>query len=71
METVISTIEDPVCGWLDNFNGPVGMMVAGAKGILRVIRVQPDISNDFLPVDLAIKIMVTATWKRGLETYES
>ncbi|KAF3420113.1 hypothetical protein E2986_08324 [Frieseomelitta varia] len=65
---VISTIEDPVSGWLDNFNGPVGMMIAGAKGILRVIRVQPDISNDFLPVDLAIKIIMTATWKRGLET---
>ncbi|KAK1136442.1 hypothetical protein K0M31_000994 [Melipona bicolor] len=65
---VISTIEDPVCGWLDNFNGPVGMMVAGAKGLLRVLRVQPNISNDFLPVDIAIKIMVIATWKRGLET---
>ncbi|CAD1473548.1 unnamed protein product, partial [Heterotrigona itama] len=65
---VISTIEDPMCGWLDNFNGPVGMMVAGAKGILRVIRVEPYICNDFLPVDIAIKIMITATWKRGLET---
>ncbi|XP_050584483.1 putative fatty acyl-CoA reductase CG5065 isoform X2 [Bombus affinis] len=65
---VISTIEDPVPGWLDNFNGPVGMMVGGGKGILRVVRLEPNVAADFLPIDLAIKIMLTAAWKRGLET---
>ncbi|XP_068974381.1 putative fatty acyl-CoA reductase CG5065 [Bombus flavifrons] len=65
---VISTIEDPVPGWLDNFNGPVGMMVGGGKGILRVVRLEPNVAADFLPIDLAIKVMLTAAWKRGLET---
>lgn len=65
---VISTVQDPVPGWLDNFNGPVGMMVGGGKGILRVVRTRPDMAGDFLPVDVAIKIMLLATWKRGLET---
>ncbi|XP_076280186.1 putative fatty acyl-CoA reductase CG5065 [Lasioglossum baleicum] len=65
---VISTINDPASGWLDNFNGPVGIMVGGAKGILRVIRVDPEVCSDFLPVDVAIKAMLIATWKRGLVT---
>lgn len=29
---VVSIIEDPIRGWIDNMNGPVGMLVAGAKG---------------------------------------
>lgn len=29
---VISTIKDPVAGWIDNFNGPVGLLVACGKG---------------------------------------
>ncbi|CAK9805522.1 Putative fatty acyl-CoA reductase CG5065 [Anthophora quadrimaculata] len=65
---VISTIEDPVSGWLDNFNGPVGMLIGGGKGILRIMRLKGDTASDFIPVDLAIKVMITATWKRGLQT---
>ncbi|KOC68039.1 Putative fatty acyl-CoA reductase, partial [Habropoda laboriosa] len=65
---VISTLEDPMAGWLDNFNGPVGMLIGGGKGILRVARMHPDISGDYIPVDLAIKVMVTSAWKRGLLT---
>ncbi|XP_006624031.1 putative fatty acyl-CoA reductase CG5065 isoform X1 [Apis dorsata] len=65
---VTSTINDPMPGWLDNFNGPVAMMIGGAKGILRIIRLEANACADFLPVDLAIKIMIAAAWKRGLNT---
>lgn len=65
---VTSTINDPIPGWLDNFNGPVAIMIGGAKGILRVIQLKSDVCGDFLPVDLAIKIMIIAAWKRGLNT---
>ncbi|PBC25492.1 Putative fatty acyl-CoA reductase [Apis cerana cerana] len=65
---VTSTINDPIPGWLDNFNGPVAMMIGGAKGILRIIHLKPNICGDFLPVDLCIKIMITTAWKRGLNT---
>ncbi|KAJ8943432.1 hypothetical protein NQ314_009750 [Rhamnusium bicolor] len=30
----VSTFEDPVAGWIDNFNGPVGLLTAGGKGII-------------------------------------
>ncbi|XP_015586726.1 fatty acyl-CoA reductase 1 isoform X2 [Cephus cinctus] len=65
---VISSLAEPVPGWLDNFNGPVGMMVGGGKGILRVLYVDPTLSADFIPVDIAIKGMVCAAWKRGITT---
>lgn len=26
---------EPVPGWVDNLNGPVGLMIGGAKGVIR------------------------------------
>ncbi|KAL7304301.1 hypothetical protein TKK_0003102 [Trichogramma kaykai] len=68
---VISSMAEPVPGWLDNFNGPVGMMVGGGKGVLRVTYFEKHNSADFIPVDIAIKAMITATWKRGIRTITS
>ncbi|XP_051167352.1 putative fatty acyl-CoA reductase CG5065 isoform X2 [Leptopilina boulardi] len=65
---VISTLYEPVEGWIDNFNGPVGMLVGGGKGLLRVIHLDTKIISDFIPVDVAIKAMLIAAWKRGLQT---
>ncbi|XP_011863677.1 PREDICTED: fatty acyl-CoA reductase 1-like, partial [Vollenhovia emeryi] len=31
---VVSTWNDPVEGWIDNFNGPVGLIVGGGKGLI-------------------------------------
>ncbi|XP_043266363.1 putative fatty acyl-CoA reductase CG5065 [Colletes gigas] len=65
---VISTIQEPIIGWIDNFNGPVGMLIGGGKGILRVVFINPYSASDYLPVDVTIKSMITVAWKRGVET---
>jgi hypothetical protein len=62
-------VEEPIKGWIDNFNGPVGLLVGGGKGILRVAYLDPSIACDFMPVDVAIKITIIAAWKRGIKTY--
>ncbi|KYQ54969.1 Fatty acyl-CoA reductase 1 [Trachymyrmex zeteki] len=65
---VVSTSFEPIVGWIDNFNGPVGMLVGGGKGILRVLWCDPNIVSDFMPVDATIKALIIATWKRGIKT---
>ncbi|CAL1687696.1 unnamed protein product [Lasius platythorax] len=65
---VVSTATEPLKGWLDNFNGPVGMLVGGGKGILRVLFVDPIVTSDFMPVDVAIKAIIIVTWQRGIKT---
>ncbi|KAJ8688008.1 hypothetical protein QAD02_023803 [Eretmocerus hayati] len=65
---VISSMAEPMPGWLDNFNGPVGLMVGGGKGVLRVAYFDSHSSADFVPVDVAIKAMISSTWNRGLVT---
>ncbi|EFN65009.1 Fatty acyl-CoA reductase 1 [Camponotus floridanus] len=64
---VVSTAIEPVQGWLDNFNGPIGLFVGGGKGVLRVVYVDPVVTSDFIPVDVAIKAMIIAAWHRGLK----
>ncbi|XP_018321636.1 putative fatty acyl-CoA reductase CG5065 [Agrilus planipennis] len=62
---VISAMKEPMPGWLDNFNGPVGLLIASGKGILRSNYSDPEIITDFCPVDVAIKGLVVAAWKKG------
>lgn len=66
---VVSTMDEPLKGWIDNFNGPIGMLVGGGKGILRVCFADPDVNSDYVPVDVIVKTMITSARQRGLKTY--
>ncbi|XP_050515401.1 putative fatty acyl-CoA reductase CG5065 isoform X2 [Diabrotica virgifera virgifera] len=62
---VVSTLTEPIEGWNANFNGPVGLLVAGGKGILRTTFGNPVETSDYIPVDLAIKVIIMATVRYG------
>ncbi|XP_020298375.1 fatty acyl-CoA reductase 1-like [Pseudomyrmex gracilis] len=66
---VVSSVNDPVPGWIDNFNGPMGMLIGGGTGLLRVIYADSSITCDFIPVDLVIKAMIIVVWKRGIQNF--
>ncbi|EDV91851.1 putative fatty acyl-CoA reductase CG5065 [Drosophila grimshawi] len=60
---VISTLEEPVPGWADNFNGPTGMLVACAVGILRSQNCDPNIVADFVPADVVVRGLILSSFK--------
>lgn len=64
---VISSMKEPFPGWIDNFNGPVGLLVGSGVGITRTMYCDPDNIADFTPVDVCIKAMIIAVWKRAHE----
>lgn len=59
----MSSVEEPVPGWVDNFNGPIGMLVACGVGILRTNHGDPDVINDLIPVDVTVRSLLTAAYK--------
>lgn len=61
---VINAMEEPIPGWVDNFNGPVGLLTACGIGIMRTSYGDPDVVSDFTPVDSSIKAMIVAAWQR-------
>ncbi|XP_034124495.1 putative fatty acyl-CoA reductase CG5065 [Drosophila guanche] len=60
---VVSTIEEPVPGWADNFNGPTGLLVACGVGILRSQNCDPNIVSDFVPADVVARGLILAAYK--------
>ncbi|KXJ70568.1 hypothetical protein RP20_CCG023141 [Aedes albopictus] len=62
---VISSMRDPIPGWIDNFNGPVGLLVGSGIGICRTMYCDPNNVADYTPVDVCIKAMIVAAWKKG------
>lgn len=62
---VISTINGPLKGWVDNWNGPTGIIAAAGKGLFRSMLCDKDKTADLIPVDLVINLMLVAAWKIG------
>lgn len=66
---------EPVPGWVDNFNGPTGILAAVGKGLLRSMRCDGDASADIIPVDVVCNLLVAAGWQAatrkdlGLQVY--
>nr|CAI5868742.1 unnamed protein product [Callosobruchus analis] len=58
---VINNISEPLVGWIDNFNGPVGLLAAGGKGLLRTVYGRRDNVQDFFPCDVVAKLIILAT----------
>ncbi|XP_075167341.1 putative fatty acyl-CoA reductase CG5065 [Haematobia irritans] len=55
---VTSAYKEPIPGWIDNLNGPVGIMVAAAKGVLRSMMCNADVNVEVIPVDTAVTGMI-------------
>lgn len=68
---VICAMDEPIPGWVDNFNGPVGLLMACGIGIMRTTFGDPDVVSDFIPVDTSIKAMMVAAWHRAVGDAQS
>ncbi|XP_014251241.1 fatty acyl-CoA reductase 1-like [Cimex lectularius] len=62
---VISSWKGAYPGWIDNANGPTGMFIGMAKGVVRVQLADEDATPDYMPVDVAINALIIASWKKG------
>lgn len=66
---MVPTWLEPVPGWTDNINGPVGILIAAGKGVLRTMYCKADNYGDFLPVDIAANALCVATWNYLVNKY--
>lgn len=52
-------------GWVDNLNGPVGIIIGAGKGVIRTMLCNPEYNAEVVPVDLAINGLIAIAWKTG------
>lgn len=64
---VCPAVIEPVEGWVDSLNGPMGLLVASGKGVLRSMHCIGSNKAQVIPVDFAINASIVAVYKRGIE----
>merc|ERR1719188_851646 len=60
---VAGAMKEPLPGWVDNLNGPTGIVVACGHGVLRSMYANPDYIADIIPVDIVINLMCAVAYK--------
>ncbi|CAG9576886.1 unnamed protein product [Danaus chrysippus] len=68
---VISSLRHPFPGWIENLNGPSGVIAAAGKGLLHVFVRRPDARADLLPVDIAIDTLLAVAWETAVDRLPS
>ena len=55
--------KDPMPGWVDSLNGPIGLLVGGGKGVIRSMHCKGEYRAEVISVDLAINGLMQIAWK--------
>ncbi|KAL0858670.1 hypothetical protein ABMA27_011162 [Loxostege sticticalis] len=64
---VTGSLRHPFPGWIDNYNGPSGVIVPIYNGLLPVIRCDSYKRADLLPVDMAIDTLIAVAWETAID----
>ncbi|CAD1476640.1 unnamed protein product [Heterotrigona itama] len=63
---VTPALAEPLPGWVDNLNGPVGLMVGAGKGVIRSMLCNGRYHAEVIPVDLAINALIAIAYRTAI-----
>lgn len=67
---VTAANEEPIPGWIDNINGPSGVIAGAGCGLLRVSRGDSRCIAEMVPVDLVVNSMIAISYKTAKTLYD-
>lgn len=59
---VVATWKEPFEGWIDNVNGPTGVVLGAGKGLIRSMLCESKNVADLVPADTVINLIVSLGW---------
>jgi len=59
---VTAALREPIPGWVDNLNGPTGLIAGAGKGLLRTLWCHKNMVADVIPVEFPINLMIAVAW---------
>ncbi|XP_045531138.1 putative fatty acyl-CoA reductase CG5065 [Pieris brassicae] len=68
---VCPALSEPLPGWVDNLNGPVGLMLGAGKGAIRSMLCDGSLFAQVIPVDTAINAIIAIGMIEGLRKEKS
>ncbi|KAJ0182894.1 hypothetical protein K1T71_000870 [Dendrolimus kikuchii] len=64
---VTAAYKEPMAGWVDNLNGPTGLLVGAGKGVIRTMHCNEDYLADVVPVDMAVNACIILAYVTGID----
>lgn len=59
---VIPTHREPICGWIDNMHGLVGVTVGCVMGLIRANYCDKSVKMSVVPGDLTTNALIVSAW---------
>nr|ADI82779.1 fatty-acyl CoA reductase 6 [Ostrinia nubilalis] len=64
---VVSALRTPFPGWVENLNGPTGVIAGVGKGLLHFFSCRRDARADMVPVDIVIDALLAVGWETAID----
>ncbi|XP_068622041.1 putative fatty acyl-CoA reductase CG5065 [Battus philenor] len=64
---VAAAHKEPMPGWVDNMNGPTGLLVGAGKGVIRTMHCNDSYQADVVPVDMAVNGCILLAYTTAIE----
>ncbi|XP_048004127.1 putative fatty acyl-CoA reductase CG5065 [Leguminivora glycinivorella] len=63
---VTAAHKEPMPGWVDNLNGPTGLLVGAGKGVIRTMHCNDALKADVIPVDFVVNGCILVAYNTGV-----
>ncbi|XP_059061571.1 putative fatty acyl-CoA reductase CG5065 [Achroia grisella] len=64
---VTAAMQEPMPGWVDNLNGPTGLLVGAGKGAIRTMHCNGTYAADVVPVDIVVNACILLAYTTAIE----
>ncbi|RVE50676.1 hypothetical protein evm_004708 [Chilo suppressalis] len=64
---IIAAWKDPFPGWVDNLNGPTGLLIGSGKGVIRTMLCTPHYTADAVPIDVVVNGCILIAYATALD----
>ncbi|XP_017839779.1 putative fatty acyl-CoA reductase CG5065 isoform X1 [Drosophila busckii] len=68
---VTPAVAEPLPGWVDNMNGPTGVLIGAGKGVIRSMICNGELKSEVIPVDIAINGLILLPFHNSQQEHRS
>ncbi|ALC42317.1 CG30427 [Drosophila busckii] len=69
--SVTPAVAEPLPGWVDNMNGPTGVLIGAGKGVIRSMICNGELKSEVIPVDIAINGLILLPFHNSQQEHRS
>ncbi|XP_075988838.1 putative fatty acyl-CoA reductase CG5065 [Anticarsia gemmatalis] len=64
---ITAALKEPMPGWVDNINGPTGLVIGSGKGVIRSMHCEPSYNADAISVDIVANACILIAYATAID----